>query len=93
MKYTVEMGSGDIHTKFRNDWFKHSEFDRGIHRQNGGCISRFYFFKISRLKNKSRLVRSSCCLCMYVCCHHCQRNSSQNFLYINNIYKTCTLRH
>jgi hypothetical protein len=29
MKYAVEMGSGNVHTKFHKDWFSHSKVDRG----------------------------------------------------------------
>jgi hypothetical protein len=45
MNYAVEIGSGDmiyVHTKFHNDWFRHSQVnsrDSQTHRQHGERIS------------------------------------------------------
>jgi hypothetical protein len=39
----------DIHTKFHKDWFRHSKFNRGIHRHTDSmtiAYSYIYFFKI-----------------------------------------------
>jgi hypothetical protein len=42
MKYVVEMGSGAMitRTKFRKDWFRHSQ----THRQHGGLVSQLLHF-------------------------------------------------
>jgi hypothetical protein len=47
----------DIHTKFHNDWFSHSEVDRGIHRYTAGGLTSLLFFQNEdrRLKIKAGL--------------------------------------
>jgi hypothetical protein len=50
MKYAAEMGSGTmiLHTKFHNNWFRHSKVDKGnsqAYRQHRDIISLLLFFQ------------------------------------------------
>jgi hypothetical protein len=54
MKYAVGIGSGDIHTNFHNDWFRHSKLTRRIRRHttyihHGDGISLLLFFSKYRM--------------------------------------------
>jgi hypothetical protein len=72
MNYAVEMGS-DAMTYIQSfiNWFSHSKDNKGgyIYTQQGDLISLLLFFlnKENRLKNKRRLMRSPCCLCVCMC--------------------------
>jgi hypothetical protein len=45
MKYAVEMGCHQTHTKFHKYWFRHSKADRGFTDSMMISYAYFYFFK------------------------------------------------
>jgi hypothetical protein len=51
VKYAVEIGSGagDIPTKVNTEWYRHSNVNNGIHREDADHISLLTCFKIGNV--------------------------------------------